>query len=71
MASSLSSAASAFHQAEAYGRIAKARAEMTPMPMSVHGIAAATIDETIYIPAGGSLNGGAAQTSGSQSFTLK
>jgi hypothetical protein len=41
------------------------------MPMSVHGTGAAAVGDTIYIPAGATLNGGTAQTNGTQAFTLK
>jgi hypothetical protein len=41
------------------------------MPPSVHGTGAVTIGETIFIPAGGTLNGETAQTNGNQAFTLK
>jgi hypothetical protein len=60
-----------FNQAEAYDPVADVCAELAPMPMSVHGTGAVTIGDTIYIPGGGTLNGGTAQTNGNQSFTLK
>ena len=60
-----------FNQAEVYDPVADVWAELAPMPMSVHGSGAVTISDTIYIPAGGTLNGGTAQTNGNQSFTLK
>jgi hypothetical protein len=59
-----------FNKAEAYDPLANVWAELAPMPMSVHGTGAVTIGDTIYIPAGGTSNGGAAQTNGIQSFTL-
>jgi hypothetical protein len=60
-----------FNQAEVYDPAANVWAELAPMPMSVHGTGAVTISETIYIPAGATLNGGTAQTNGNQSFTLE
>jgi N-acetylneuraminic acid mutarotase len=58
-----------FNQAQGYDPAASVWA--APMPMSVHGTGAVIIGETIYIPAGATLNGGTAQTNGNQSFTLK
>ena len=60
-----------FPQAEVYDPSIDKWAELTPMPMSVHGTGAATIGSTIYIPAGATLNGGTAQTNGNQAFILR
>ena len=60
-----------FNQTEAYDPAKNVWAELVPMPMSVHGTGAATVGDTIYIPAGATLNGGTAQTNGTQAFSLK
>jgi hypothetical protein len=39
------------------------------MPVGRHGTNAATVGDSIYIPAGGPLNGGTAQTNANQAFT--
>jgi hypothetical protein len=59
------------NQTEAYDPANNVWAELVPMPMSVHGTGAATVGDTIYIPAGATLNGGTAQTNGTQAFSLK
>ncbi len=51
-----------FNQNEAYDPVTNTWSVLVLMPMSVHGTGAVTISETIYIPAGGTLNGGTAQT---------
>ena len=60
-----------FNQAEAYDPAKEVWAELAPMPMSVHRTGAAAVGDTIYIPAGATLNGGTAQTNGNQAFNLK
>jgi N-acetylneuraminic acid mutarotase len=60
-----------YDTAEAYDPETNTWATLTPMPMSVHGIGAVAIGETIYIPGGATLNGGTGLTNGVQTFTLK
>ena len=60
-----------FNQGEVYDPATDVWAELTPMPMSVHRTGPAAVGDTIYIPAGATLNGGTAQTNGTQAFTLK
>ena len=42
---------------------------LTPMPVGRHGTGAAVVGHMIYIPAGGPLNGGSAQTNANQAFS--
>jgi Kelch motif len=60
-----------FNQSEVYDPAADVWAELAPMPMSVHGTGAAAVGNTIFIPAGATLNGGTAQTNGNMAFTLR
>ena len=58
-----------FNQSEMFDPATHRWSTLTPMPVGRHGTNAATVGDTIYIPAGGPLNGGAAQTNANQAFT--
>jgi len=57
-----------FNNTEMYDPATERWSELTPMPIGRHGTGAVTIGNVIYIPAGGPLNGGEAQTNANQAF---
>jgi N-acetylneuraminic acid mutarotase len=57
-----------FNNTEMYDPATERWSELTPMPIGRHGTGAVTIGNMIYIPAGGPLNGGEAQTNANQAF---
>ena len=57
-----------FNNTEMFDPVTQRWSELTPMPVGRHGTGAVTVGNTIYIPAGGPLNGGAAQTNANQAF---
>jgi hypothetical protein len=59
------------NQDEVYDPARDSWGELAPMPMGVHGSGAATVGDTIYIPAGAPLNGGTTQTNGNQTRIVR
>lgn len=57
-----------FNNTEMFDPVTKRWSELTPMPVGRHGTGAVTLGNMIFIPAGGPLNGGAAQTNANQAF---
>ena len=57
-----------FNNTEMFDPVTQRWIELTPMPIGRHGTQAVTLGDMIFIPAGGPLNGGAAQTNASQAF---
>jgi len=57
-----------FNNTEMFDPATERWSELTPMPVGRHGTGAVTLGNMIYIPAGGPLNGGAAQTNANQAF---
>lgn len=58
-----------FNNTEMFDPATERWSELTPMPVGRHGTGAVTIGDLIYVPAGGPLNGGAAQTNANQAFS--
>ena len=59
-----------FAENEAYDPGTDTWAEMAPMPTPRHGTGAAVIENALYIPGGGPVNGGSQQSMANDAFTV-